>query len=300
MNHSLGKVYLIGAGPGAEDLITVRGAEILKRADVVFYDALVSLSTLAYCQKAEKIAVGKRCGQFSTAQVFINQRLITAAHQYQTIVRLKGGDPMMFGRADEEITALKKAGVCVEVVPGITAALSAAASLQQSLTLRGVSRSVAFVTYSQAKMENTETAPPVCAHADTLMIYMGRDQAAAIASRLIADGWSATTPAVIMESISGKNERHCRLSLQDMKNGKSHEWLLQGKINPDSPLHQKALNGKSGINVDYEEPSPPVLLLVGKVFGASFKTNEDNDFQNIPSSNHPTAYFPSAKIKAFA
>jgi len=121
-----GKVYLIGAGPGAPDLITVRGAEILKRADIVFYDALVHPDTLAFAPRARKVAVGKRCSRVSTDQRFINRNLVEAAHKYQTVARLKGGDPMLFGRAQEEIAALKKAGIEYEIVPGVTAALEPA------------------------------------------------------------------------------------------------------------------------------------------------------------------------------
>ena len=155
--NPLGKVFLVGAGPGAADLITVRGAKLLAKADIVFHDALVEPEMLALCPQAELVPVGKRCGKLSSAQQFINKRLLDAAKKYQIIVRLKGGDPMLFGRADEEITALQDAGIEVEVVPGITAALAGAASISQSLTLRGVSRSVAFVTLAQG-VENTNHA----------------------------------------------------------------------------------------------------------------------------------------------
>ena len=155
-SSTLGKVYWVGAGPGAADLITLRGAKLLERADIVFHDALVEPEMLDLCPQAIKVAVGKRCGKLSSAQQFINKRLVDAAKQYQVIVRLKGGDPMLFGRADEEITALKDAGIKVEVVPGITAALAGAASLQQSLTLRGISRSVAFITLAQATENMTD------------------------------------------------------------------------------------------------------------------------------------------------
>ena len=144
-----GKVFLVGAGPGATDLITVRGANLLAKADIVFHDALVDTAMLELCPQAITEPVGKRCGKLSSAQYFINKRLIDAAQKYQVIVRLKGGDPMMFGRADEEIQALKKHQIEVEVVPGITAALAGAAAIQKSLTLRGLSRSVAFVTLAQ-------------------------------------------------------------------------------------------------------------------------------------------------------
>src|SRR5688572_21252258 len=109
MPLSTGKVYLVGAGPGAPDLITLRGARVLERADVVFHDALVHPETLAIAVRAQKVAVGKRCGKQATAQRFINKRLIDAAHRYGVVVRLKGGDPMLFGRAQEEIAALQAA-----------------------------------------------------------------------------------------------------------------------------------------------------------------------------------------------
>jgi hypothetical protein len=117
--NKLGKVYLVGAGPGAADLITVRGANLLAKADIVFHDALVDPTMLELCPQAIKEPVGKRCGKLSSAQHFINKRLIDAAHKHQVIVRLKGGDPMMFGRADEEIQALKQANIKVEVVTGM-------------------------------------------------------------------------------------------------------------------------------------------------------------------------------------
>jgi hypothetical protein len=116
-----GVVYLVGAGPGAPDLLTLRAAKLLEKADIVFHDALVHPETIALAARAEKIAVGKRCGKHSTAQKFINKRLIDAAKSHAVVVRLKGGDPMLFGRAQEEIAALEAAGVPM-MVPGVTGA----------------------------------------------------------------------------------------------------------------------------------------------------------------------------------
>ena len=135
-----GSVHLVGAGPGAPDLITLRAARLIESADIVFYDALVHPDTVALATRAEKIAVGKRCGAHSTAQRFINKRLIDAAATHERVVRIKGGDPMLFGRAQEEIDALTRAGIAVEIVPGVTAAQAASADLGVSLTRRGVSR----------------------------------------------------------------------------------------------------------------------------------------------------------------
>ena len=154
-----GKVYLIGAGPGAADLITVRGARLLAQADAVLHDALVTDEMLAHCPQAVKINVGKRCGKKSTAQLFINKLLVNSARKYQTVVRLKGGDPMLFGRADEELHALEEAGIEYEVVPGITAALAAASAVGAPLTKRGVARSVTFFTSSTALDEPEQASP---------------------------------------------------------------------------------------------------------------------------------------------
>src|SRR3970040_627652 len=171
MNQVRGKVYLVGAGPGAPDLITLRGAEVLKRADIVFHDALVHPEVLALAARAERIAVGKRCGKFTTAQQFINKRLVDAARKYRVVVRLKGGDPMLFGRAQEEIAALEAAAVPYEVVPGVTSALAAAAEAGVSLTQRGVARSVAFVTPRVGEGEVSSNWAGSAASADRGVIY---------------------------------------------------------------------------------------------------------------------------------
>src|SRR5688572_919445 len=120
-----GTVYLVGAGPGAPDLLPLRAADILKRADIVFHDALVHPDTIALASRAELMTVGKRSGNHSTAQRFSNIRIVDAAQKPSIVVRLKGGDPMLFGRAHEEISALREAGIAVEVVPAVTAALAA-------------------------------------------------------------------------------------------------------------------------------------------------------------------------------
>jgi uroporphyrin-III C-methyltransferase len=226
---AFGKVYLVGAGPGAADLITVRGAKLLGKADIVFHDALVEPEMLSLCSQAEVVAVGKRCGKLSSAQHFINKRLVDAAKKYKTIVRLKGGDPMLFGRADEEIQALKKLGIEVEVVPGITAALAGAASLQQSLTLRGISRSVAFITLAQAAEsdEISNANQPISnPTADTLVYYMGRKDAAKIAQQLITQGpHTNATPVKILEAVSTARERQWASTLEEMARGKADQWF---------------------------------------------------------------------------
>ncbi|TFW35020.1 uroporphyrinogen-III C-methyltransferase [Massilia horti] len=212
-----GKVYLIGAGPGAADLITVRGARLLAQADVVLYDALVTPEMLELCPQAEKIAVGKRSGQRSTAQEVINQQLVECAHRYSLVVRLKGGDPMLFGRADEELRALEQADIEVEVVPGITTAVAAAAATRQPLTKRGVARSVAFFTSSTAPEHAQDTVE--MPETDTLVQYMGGREAIATAERLLAQGRSPDLPVVVVENCSRIDERVQRLTLAELAHG---------------------------------------------------------------------------------
>jgi uroporphyrin-III C-methyltransferase len=225
--NSLGKVYLVGAGPGAVDLITIRGAKLLEQADIVFYDALVDQEMLTLCPQAEKVEVGKRCGKLSSAQQFINKRLVDAAQKHPVIVRLKGGDPMLFGRADEEIQTLKAAGIDFEIVPGITAALAGAASIQQSLTLRGVSRSVAFITLAQGAGNLTPGQPITNPSADTLVYYMGRKDAAHIAQQLIENSpnQNYNTPVQILEAVSTPRERLWTSTLEELAAGKADQWF---------------------------------------------------------------------------
>ncbi len=249
-NQALGKVYLVGAGPGAIDLITVRGARLLEKADIVFYDALVDAQMLTLCPQAIQVEVGKRCGKLSSAQQFINKRLVDAAQKHQLIVRLKGGDPMLFGRADEEIQALKTAGIEVEIVPGITAALAGAATIQQSLTLRGISRSVAFVTLAQG-VENVAPGKPISnPSADTLVYYMGRKDAARIAQQLIAQSpnQNGDTPVQILEAVSTPRERLWSSTLQELASGAADQWF---------------------------DSSSPALIMIGEALRDTSQTNQN-------------------------
>ena len=211
-----GKVYLVGAGPGAPDLLTLRAAGILGRAEIVFYDALVHPDTLALAGRAECVPVGKRSGRHSTAQRFINKRLIDAAHKHEVVVRLKGGDPMIFGRAHEELEALRAAGIDFEVVPGVTAALAASADLGISLTQRGLARTVVFVTPRVGAGEKPNDWARTAASADTAVIYMGAGEAPMIASALIHEGLPETTPVVIVENASLPECRCFSLVLRDL------------------------------------------------------------------------------------
>ena len=232
----MGKVYLIGAGPGAADLITLRGADLLKRAGIVFHDALVQPELLAMAPQAKLVAVGKRCSQISTDQRFINRNLVEAAAKHEVVVRLKGGDPMLFGRAHEELAALEAAGVPFEVVPGVTSALAASAQLGVSLTQRGVSRSVVFATPRVGEGEDVSNWAPAVVHADTAVLYMGAAQASKIAAVLEEQGMAGSTPVVIVENASLPGTRQIGCTLRELR---------------------------EGLNLDF---SGPVLMLFGDVF----------------------------------
>ena len=206
-------VYLIGAGPGAEDLITVRGAHLLGKADIVFYDALINPTMLDWCTSTNLVQVGKRCGSHSTSQRFINKQLVDAALKYKVVVRLKGGDPLVFGRAQEEIDALDEAGVYFEVVPGITTALAASAELKQPPTSREISRTLTLTTM-----------PSRCAYPDspTSIYYMGRDQLTMIANTLLIQGYSMDTPVCLVESVSLPTQRFFSCELGGLLDGDAH------------------------------------------------------------------------------
>jgi uroporphyrin-III C-methyltransferase len=222
----MGKVYLVGAGPGAPDLLTLRAARLLAQADIVFHDALVHPETLALAAKAKKVAVGKRCGRISTDQRFINRCLVEAASRHDTVLRLKGGDPMLFGRAQEEIDALSAAGVPWEVVPGVTAALAAASQLSVSLTRRGLSRSVAFATPRTGAQERAASWAQSVAAADTAVLYMGAGQVAEVAAALIAAGVPRERPVAMVEHASLPGSREVRTTLEGL--GRAGEWNLDG------------------------------------------------------------------------
>jgi uroporphyrin-III C-methyltransferase len=198
----LNTVHLVGAGPGAPDLLTVRAVRLLGEADIVFHDALIGRGILALAPKAELVAVGKRSGKHSTAQRFINKRLADAARRYAVVVRLKGGDPMLFGRAHEEIAYLRAEGIAVKIVPGVTAALAAGAELGVSLTQRLLARTVVFATPRTAAGAEASGWEKAVAAADTAALYMAAGEAVAVKAALLGAGMPADTPVAIAESVS--------------------------------------------------------------------------------------------------
>ena len=258
-NH--GRVFLVGAGPGAPDLLTLRALRLLQQADIVLHDALVHPETLALASKARLVQVGKRCGRHATAQSFINKRLVDAARRYACVVRLKGGDPMLFGRAQEELDALAAAGITAEVVPGITAAVAASAALGVSLTRRGLSRHVCMVTPRVAQdpsaMSDNDWVSPLLLN-DTAVIYMGATQAAAIASTLIARGKPATTPLAVVQNASLPTQRQVFGQLQELPRLVDQ---LQAHAGLEFSLERVP---ESGLRFE-SASSGPILIVLGEV-----------------------------------
>ncbi len=205
------EVFLVGAGPGDPDLLTVAAVKALGRADVVLYDALVGPGILDLAPKtARRVFVGKRAGSHAMAQEAISALIASSAAAGKVVVRLKGGDPMMFGRAGEEIDHLAARGIPVTVIPGITAALGCAASAGLSLTRRGVAANVHFVTAHRC---DAGAAPDWSRLADpegTLCVYMGKEQAAAVRDGLLAGGLDPATPVLAIEN--GTRPDECRVS----------------------------------------------------------------------------------------
>ena len=186
-------VVFIGAGPGAADLITLRGARRLAVAEVVLFDALTDPALRDLAPKARWIDVGKRGFCDSTGQVAINALLVRHAQSGQAVVRLKGGDPSVFGRLEEELQALAQAGIPAEVVPGVTAAIAAAAATQRPLTRRGSGRSVSLTTAMTRSGELQATRS-----ADTEVFYMAGRQLGGLGRRLREAGWPSDTPVLVV------------------------------------------------------------------------------------------------------
>lgn len=212
-----GTVWLVGAGPGDPDMLTCKALRLIEGADIVFHDALVGPEILGLIPAGtELVSVGKRAGRHSKDQPTIDDLLVAAAGRGLRVVRLKGGDPSMFGRSAEEIAALRAAGHPVHVCPGITAASAAAASAGISLSLRGVARDVRFVTaHSRSGAALDLDWAALANSGSTLAFYMGRDAAEKIASALIAAGMDCATPVLIACDVSlpGEHKLKTRLDL---------------------------------------------------------------------------------------
>jgi uroporphyrin-III C-methyltransferase len=204
-----GTVWLVGAGPGDPDLLTLKALKVLQAADVVVHDGLVSDEILGLARPGTRlISVAKRKSRHSYAQDEINRMLVAFAHEGLAVVRLKGGDPFVFGRGGEELGACREAGVDCRVVPGVTAAFAAAAGAGAPLTHRGSAQAVTFVTGHAARGEVPELDWAALARPNqTVVVYMGLSTAGPIAGRLIAAGRDPATPALIVENASRADER---------------------------------------------------------------------------------------------
>ncbi|NOG70355.1 uroporphyrinogen-III C-methyltransferase [Roseicella sp. DB1501] len=214
-----GRASLVGAGPGDPALLTVKAVRALETADVVLYDKLIDPRLLDLAPaRARRIDVGKRCGRHAMSQAAINRLLVAEVRRGGHVVRLKGGDPFIFGRGGEELEALREAGARVEVVPGITAALATAARLGMPLTHRGLSRSLHLIT---AHGRDAEGLPQhdwraLAVAGGTLAVYMGARTLPRVAEALLAAGMSPATPAIAVENATLPGERRIRRTLADI------------------------------------------------------------------------------------
>ncbi|MGC9743348.1 uroporphyrinogen-III C-methyltransferase [Pseudomonas sp. P1B16] len=209
------KVWLVGAGPGDPELLTLKAVRALQQAQVVMIDDLVNPAVLEHCPQARVMAVGKRGGCRSTPQAFIQRLMLRHARQGRCVVRLKGGDPCIFGRGGEEAAWLQGHGIEVELVNGITAGLAGATQCGISLTSRGVSRGVTLVTaHTQDDSELNWSA--LAQGGTTLVVYMGVARLEQIRQGLLAGGMAAHMPVAMIENASLAQQRECRSDVQGM------------------------------------------------------------------------------------
>jgi uroporphyrin-III C-methyltransferase/precorrin-2 dehydrogenase/sirohydrochlorin ferrochelatase len=239
------RVALVGAGPGDPGLLTLRGIHLLRRADLVLYDALVPASIVDLARRARRFYVGKRAGRHAMTQEAIHRLMIRAAARGQRVVRLKGGDPFVFGRGGEEVLALKAAGISVEVVPGISSALAAPALAGIPVTHRGVSTGIVIVS-GHDESAYADVLDSVAPHAATIVVLMGVATRAAVADRLLAAGWSGATPAAIVfgaghasaHAWTGRLDGLSDLTVEDQLPG----TLVIGQVVALAPLIGGAVN----------------------------------------------------------
>jgi uroporphyrin-III C-methyltransferase len=227
MNSKTGFVYLVGAGPGAPDLLTVRATKAIAKADVILIDDLVDKGALQYARADARVQwVGKRGGCASTPQAFIEKLLVREAQAGNTVVRLKGGDPTIFGRLGEELQALKKANIAFEIVSGISSGLAAAASGAISLTHRDHSHGVVFVTgHAKPNGEEANIAQLVVG-GFTVVVYMGVSRAAEIRQQLLDANCSASISCAIVQAAATENERIVKCCIETLCNTITQQNIL--------------------------------------------------------------------------
>ncbi|MFZ0636520.1 MAG: uroporphyrinogen-III C-methyltransferase [Candidatus Acidiferrales bacterium] len=256
-----GKVYLVGGGPGDAELLTLKAARILGRANIVLHDALVSAEVLAMISPdAERIDVGKRCGRKLLTQEEINSLLVSYTASHEVVVRLKGGDPLIFGRAGEEITALRQAGVAFEIVPGITAGIAAAASAGISLTDRRVASQVLFTT-AQRGTENRPIQWAGISSATTLVIYMPGSDYGYLAQQLRDAGWPENMPCIIVSHATGADQKSRSTVLADLSSESTlpaPAVIILGRV-VSEPVSE--LTRESWVREERDASSPPVFVI---------------------------------------
>jgi uroporphyrin-III C-methyltransferase/precorrin-2 dehydrogenase/sirohydrochlorin ferrochelatase len=243
-----GHVALVGAGPGAEDLLTLRAHRLLMEADAIVYDALVPEAVVSMGRRdAERLPVGKRKGCHSKTQSEINALLVRLGREGKRVVRLKSGDPLVFGRAGEEMQALRDAGVSFEVVPGVTSAFAAAADFELPLTLRGVTSSMVFTTGHDLKGNSLPDWAKLAISGATVAVYMGRSVAADVAGRLIDAGLSPDTAVAVVENASLPTRRRFHGTLADLPS-------LQDRHDLEGPVMTIIGDAVAGADFSRSEP----------------------------------------------
>ena len=217
--NAKGKAYLVGAGPGDPELLTFKALRILRAADIVLHDELVAPEILSLASASALVrSVGKRCGRPTITQKEINSLLVTYAAAGLQVVRLKGGDPFIFGRGGEEIEALRNAGIDFEIVPGVTAALGAGAGAQIPLTHRNISSALVFITGQNADKHDAEQWQALVASGATLLIYMPGSDYPDLAEKLTAAGVKAETPCAIVSRATTPEEETHVTTVHDLPN----------------------------------------------------------------------------------
>jgi uroporphyrin-III C-methyltransferase len=209
------QVFLVGAGPGDPDLLTLKAIKALQHADVVLIDDLVNRDILQNAPQARVIEVGKRGGCKSTPQRFINRMLVTLAKRGEIVVRLKGGDPFLFGRGGEEMLALRAAGIEAEIIPGISSGIAAPAAIGIPVTHRGYTHGVTFVT-GHTQHGDSPNWTALAAGGTTLVIYMGMKNLAAITESLLAAGMAGNMPAAAIQHGTLQSQRHVLATLETL------------------------------------------------------------------------------------
>jgi uroporphyrin-III C-methyltransferase/precorrin-2 dehydrogenase/sirohydrochlorin ferrochelatase len=243
-----GHVWLVGAGPGAEDLLTLRAQRVMMEADAIVYDALVPQAIVDMGRRdAERLSVGKRKGCHTKSQDEINQLLVRLAGEGKRVVRLKSGDPLVFGRAGEEMAALRESGISYEIVPGITSAFAAAADFELPLTLRGVASSLVFTTGHDLTGDVLPDWARLAVSGATIAVYMGRSVAASVAGRLIKAGLPRETTVAVVENASRSGRRLLHGTLRDLPD-------LEARSELDGPVMVIIGDAVAGANFARSEP----------------------------------------------